>query len=85
MILAGNITCSSPFPDGRALVLPYKDGQMLAYVWDGLNVREECEQAIRILRSLSIYVPDAGKHIVRYGHLGYNSNKIIFTTTKLIP
>ncbi|KUM66252.1 hypothetical protein ACN42_g862 [Penicillium freii] len=72
MILAGNILCSSLFPKGRALVLPYKDGQILAHVWDELSnrerthVREECEKAIRILRSLSIYVPDAGKHNVLY-------------------
>ncbi|KAI1838429.1 hypothetical protein DTO006G1_3690 [Penicillium roqueforti] len=72
MILAGNIMCSSLFPNGRALVLPYKDGQILAHVWDELSnrerthVREECEKAIRILRSLSIYVPDAGKHNVLY-------------------
>lgn len=72
MILAGNIMCSSLFPNGRALVLPYKDGQILAHIWDELSnrerthVREECEKAIRILRSLSIYVPDAGKHNVLY-------------------
>lgn len=72
MILWGDILCSSLFPDGRALVLPYKDGQILAHIWDDLNVRErtqvreECEKAIRILRSLSIYVPDAGKHNVLY-------------------
>ncbi|KAJ5675023.1 uncharacterized protein N7477_004957 [Penicillium maclennaniae] len=72
MILAGNILCSSLFPDGRALVLPYKNGQTLAYIWDDLNVRdrthvrEECEKAIQILRSLSIFVPDAGKHNVLY-------------------
>lgn len=72
LILAGNILCSSLFPNGRALVLPYKDGQILAHIWDDLSdrerthVREECEKAIRILRSLSIYVPDAGKHNVLY-------------------
>lgn len=72
MILAGNILCSSLFPNGRALVLPYKDGQILAHVWDELSnrerthVREKCEKAIRILRSLSIHVPDAGKHNVLY-------------------
>ncbi|CAG8902924.1 unnamed protein product [Penicillium egyptiacum] len=72
MILAGNILCSSLFPNGRALVLPYKDGQILAHIWDDLSnrerthVREECEKAIRILRSLSIHVPDAGKHNVLY-------------------
>lgn len=72
MILTGNILCSSLFPNGRALVLPYKDGQILAHIWDDLSdrerthVREECEKAIRILRSLSIHVPDAGKHNVLY-------------------
>lgn len=72
MILAGNIMCSSLFPQGRTLVLAYKDGQMLAHIWDDLNgqerahVREECEKAVRILRSLSIYVPDTGKHNVLY-------------------
>lgn len=72
MILWGNIMCSSLFPEGRALVLPYKDGQILAHIWDDLSVherthvREECEKAIRILRSLSIYMPDAGKHNVLY-------------------
>jgi hypothetical protein len=40
MILAGNIMCSSLFPNGRALVLPYKDGQILAHVWDELSNRE---------------------------------------------
>jgi hypothetical protein len=30
MILAGNILCSSLFPNRRTLVLPYKDGQILA-------------------------------------------------------
>ena len=72
MILWGNIMCSSLFPEGRTLVLPYKDGQILAHIWDDLDVherthvREECEKAIRILRSLSIYMPDAGKHNVLY-------------------
>lgn len=72
IILAGNILCSSLFPDGRALVLPYRDGQILGYIWDELDiherthVREECEKAIHILRSLSIYVPDAGKHNVLF-------------------
>jgi hypothetical protein len=72
MILAGDILCSSSFPDGRTLVIPYKDGQILAHIWDDLNVseqthvREECENAIQILRALSIYVPDAGKHNVLY-------------------
>lgn len=72
MILAGNILCSSLFPHGRALVLPYKNGQTLAHIWHDLNdrertyIREECEKAIRILRSLSIYIPDAGKHNVLY-------------------
>ena len=72
MTLAGDIVCSSLFPKGRILVLPYKDGQILAHIWDDLNhrerthVREECEKAIRILRSLSIRVPDAGKHNVLY-------------------
>lgn len=72
MILAGNILCSSLFPHGRALVLPYRNGQTLAHIWDDLSdrerthVREECEKAIRILRSLSIYVPDTGKHNVLY-------------------
>jgi hypothetical protein len=67
-----NILCSSLFPDGRTLVLPYKDGQNLADIWDDLNdrerthVREECEKAIHILRSLSIYVPDVGKYNVLY-------------------
>jgi hypothetical protein len=42
------------------------------YIWDDLNdheqshVREECEMAIQTLRSLSIRVPDAGKHNVLY-------------------
>ncbi|KAH2643829.1 hypothetical protein KXV79_004719 [Aspergillus fumigatus] len=72
IILAGNILCSSLFPDGRALVLPYRDGQILGYIWDELDiherthVREECEKAIHILRSLSIYLPDAGKHNVLF-------------------
>lgn len=54
------------------LVLSYKDGQILADIWDDLNdrerlhVREACEKAVRILRSLSIRVPDAGKHNVLY-------------------
>ncbi|OOQ81584.1 hypothetical protein PEBR_42356 [Penicillium brasilianum] len=72
MILAGNIICSSLFPHGRALVLPHKNGQVLAYVWDNLSlherthVREECEKAINILRSISVYIPDSGKHNVLY-------------------
>ncbi|KAJ5182669.1 hypothetical protein N7492_000285 [Penicillium capsulatum] len=72
MILNGNILCSSLFPDGRALVLPHKDGKILAHIWDELShrerihIREECEKAIRILRSVSIYVPDSGKHNVLY-------------------
>ncbi|KAJ5932966.1 hypothetical protein N7516_007455 [Penicillium verrucosum] len=66
MIFAGNILCS------RALVLPSKDGRILADVWNELrnreqtDVREEYEKAIRILRSLPIHVPDAGKHSVLY-------------------
>ncbi|KOS45861.1 hypothetical protein ACN38_g3188 [Penicillium nordicum] len=46
--------------------------RFLAHIWDELSnrerthVREECEKAIRILRSLSIHVPDAGKHNVLY-------------------
>ena len=53
-------------------MLPYKNGRVLAHIWDDLSererthVREECEKAIRILRGLEIYVPDTGKHNVLY-------------------
>ncbi|KAJ5973048.1 uncharacterized protein N7479_002966 [Penicillium vulpinum] len=72
MIPAGDILCSSLFPNGRALVLPYKDIQILAHVWNKLSNREqthvleEYKKAIRILRSPSIYVPNTGKHNVLY-------------------
>ena len=52
------------------VVLAHKGGENLSHVWDSLvdrerlHVREECEKAIHILHSLSIYVPDAGKHNV---------------------
>jgi hypothetical protein len=71
-ILSGDILCSSLFPTGRTLVLPYKDGRILAQIWNELSeqernhVRAECEKAIRILRSLSIRVVDAGKHNILY-------------------
>lgn len=72
MVLAGDIVCSSLFPEGRILVLAHKGGENLSHIWDSLvdrerlRVREECEKAIHILRSVSIYVPDAGKHNVLY-------------------
>ncbi|KAJ5758660.1 hypothetical protein N7520_005816 [Penicillium odoratum] len=72
MILAGNILCSNLSPGERTIALPYKVGQVLTRIWNDLNdrerthVREECEKAIHIFRSLSIRVPDIGKHNVPY-------------------
>lgn len=91
MVLAGSILCSSLFPDGRALVLPYKDGQILSHIWDKLSdherthVREECEKAIRILRSLSVYVPDVGKHNVLYARETGKVTMLDFETARPCP
>ncbi|KAJ5720218.1 uncharacterized protein N7483_008152 [Penicillium malachiteum] len=54
------------------ITLSYQAGELLTNIWDSTSgherthVREECENVIRILRSLSIYVPDTGKHNVLY-------------------
>lgn len=68
----GQIICSSKFPEGNFLLLEKRPGKPLFGMWSSLSSAEkahvysECSSAIRILRSISIRVLDAGKHNVLY-------------------
>jgi hypothetical protein len=68
----GDIICSSQFPQGSILLLEKAPGDQLFGIWNSLSggeqaqIYNECISAIRIMRSISIRLLDAGKHNILY-------------------
>lgn len=75
VVFSGDIICSSKFPHGRILVLEKVPGERLFGIWDHLSFAEkahvfrECSNAVRILRSISIRLVDAGRHNILYDRI----------------
>lgn len=73
-------------PRGHILVIQKVDGEPLSMSWDQLSsedqyhVQEECHGAITILRSLPVYIADAGKHNVLYSRLLKTVKMVDFET-----
>lgn len=68
----GEIIASAIFPIGHLLLLSYIEGTTLSRDWPSLGsvertiVRDQCQRAVGGIRSLGIYLQDAGKHNVIY-------------------
>ncbi|CAG8906122.1 unnamed protein product [Penicillium egyptiacum] len=68
----GDIICSSQFPQGSILLLEKVPGDQLFGIWKSLSggeqahIYNECISGIRIMRSISIRLLDAGKHNILY-------------------
>lgn len=68
----GDIICSSIFPAGYILIISSVEGEQLGGLWDQLDsgekdhIRQQCREAISVLRSFHIWLADAGKHNVIY-------------------
>lgn len=68
----GEIITSAIFPDGYVLLLSYIEGTTLSRAWPSLGaderiiVRDQCQRAVGSIRSLGIYLQDAGKYNVLY-------------------
>lgn len=73
----GEIVCSSLFPEGYILVLSWVEGLPLSLHWpwprDNIksdpsynHIREQCREAVVVLRRLGIYLLDSGPHNVLF-------------------
>ncbi|KAE8352489.1 hypothetical protein BDV28DRAFT_148951 [Aspergillus coremiiformis] len=72
IVLYGEVICSSVFPSGYIMLLRQVGGEPLLHVWNTISnqdktlVKDHCRKAIEHLRSVQIWVGDAGQHNVLF-------------------
>lgn len=78
----GEIITSAIFPAGYLLLLSYIEGTTLSRAWphhdERIIVRGQCQRAVGSIRSLGIYLQDAGEYNVIYNSTTRSTTLIDF-------